>query len=78
MLKALERPGGKDPVISAGAALVLFRQDAKLSSIDTKDKARALLRRLDFRSAVTEPNNSSKATVQARRKSPQEANEIRS
>ena len=52
MLKALERPGGKDPVISAGAALVLFRQDAKLSSIDTKDKARALLRRLGFRSAV--------------------------
>jgi hypothetical protein len=52
VLKALERPGGKDPVISAGAALALFRQDAKLNSIDTKDKARALLRRLGFRSAV--------------------------
>ena len=51
-LKALERPGGKDPVISASAALALFRQNAELNWIDTKDKARALLRRLGFRSAV--------------------------
>jgi hypothetical protein len=52
LLKALERPGGKDPVISASAALALFRQNAELNWIDTKDKTRALLRRLGFRSAV--------------------------
>jgi hypothetical protein len=52
VLKALERPGGKDPVISASAALALFRQNADLNWIDTKDKARALLRRLGFSSAV--------------------------
>jgi putative DNA primase/helicase len=51
-LKALERPGGKDPVISASAALALFRRNAELNWIDTKDKARALLRRLGLRSAV--------------------------
>jgi hypothetical protein len=52
VLKALERPGGKDPVISAGAALALFRKNPELSWINTKDKVRALLRRLGFRSAV--------------------------
>jgi hypothetical protein len=52
VLKALQRPDGKDPVISASAALALFRQNSELNWIDTKDKARALLRRLGFRSAV--------------------------
>jgi hypothetical protein len=52
VLTALERPGGKDPVISASTALALFRQNGELNWIDTKDKARALLRRLGFRSAV--------------------------
>jgi hypothetical protein len=51
-LKALERPGGKDPVISASTALALFRENTELYWIDTKEKARALLRRLGFRSAV--------------------------
>ena len=37
-LKALERPGGKDPVISASDALALFREDTKLNSIDTRTK----------------------------------------
>jgi hypothetical protein len=52
VLKALQRPDRKDPVISASAALALFRQNSELNWIDTKDKARALLRRLGFRSAV--------------------------
>ena len=52
VLKALERPDGKDPVISASAALALFRQNSELNWIDTKDKARSLLHRLGFRSAV--------------------------
>jgi uncharacterized protein DUF3631 len=52
VLKALERPGDKDPVISATTALALFRQNPELNWINTKDKARALLRRLGFRSAV--------------------------
>jgi hypothetical protein len=51
-LKALERPGSKDPVISASTALGLFRQNGELTWVNTKDKARALLRRLGFRSAV--------------------------
>jgi hypothetical protein len=52
VLKALERPDGKGPVISASAALALFRQNSELNWIDTKDKARSLLHRLGFRSAV--------------------------
>jgi hypothetical protein len=49
---ALARSDGKDPVISASAALALFRQNAELNWIDTKDKARLFLRQLGFRSAV--------------------------
>jgi Protein of unknown function (DUF3631) len=51
-LKALKRPECKDPVISASAALAIFRQSAELNWIDTKDTARSLLHRLGFRSAV--------------------------
>ena len=51
-LKALKRPECKDPVISASAAMAIFRQSAELNWIDTKDKARSLLHRLGFRSAV--------------------------
>ena len=51
-LKAITRTDGRDVVISANGALALFQQIEGLSWIDTKDKARALLRRLGFRSGV--------------------------
>jgi hypothetical protein len=51
-LKALGRPNGRDPVISSDGALTLFQRTEGLKWINTKDKARAFLRQLGFRSAV--------------------------
>ena len=51
-LKALGRPKGKDPVISSGGAFALFQRTEGLTWIDSRDKARAFLRQLGFRSAV--------------------------
>lgn len=51
-LKGIARPNVPDLVISSSGALALFQQIEELEWIDTKDKARAFLRRLGFRSGV--------------------------
>jgi hypothetical protein len=51
-LKGISRPNVPDRVISSSGALALFQQIEELEWIDTKDKARAFLRRLGFRSGV--------------------------
>jgi hypothetical protein len=51
-LQALTRRNGRDPVISSSGALALFQRTEGLEWIDTKDKARAFLRRLGFRSGI--------------------------
>jgi hypothetical protein len=51
-LNAIIRKNGWDPVISSSGAFALFRRTDGLEWIDTKDKARAFLRRLGFRSGV--------------------------
>jgi hypothetical protein len=51
-LQAIARPNGPDLVISSSGALALFQHTEELDWIDTKEKARAFLRRLGFRSGV--------------------------
>ncbi len=51
-LQAITRRDGRNPVISSSGAFALFRRTDGLEWIDTKDKARAFLRRLGFRSGI--------------------------
>jgi Protein of unknown function (DUF3631) len=51
-LQGICEPNDGRVVISAGGALTLFQETEGLGWLDTKDKARALLRRLGFRSAI--------------------------
>jgi Protein of unknown function (DUF3631) len=51
-LKGICKSSERGMVVSAGGALALFQETEGLAWVDTKAKARALLRRLGFRSAT--------------------------